>query len=487
MGIALYLSLLLPSCYLVGVGSMKQRLIVRSVEAVEKAERDVIVWDTELKGFGLKVTPKGKRTFFLYYRTPTAQRRPTIGSYPSLKPEKAREIARSMLADIHQGGDPSLKKKQARDRAKSGEGLLNNLFADYQKAKAGLRSMGEITRIFQRDILPALGTMRAEDVKRSDVSKMLDKLSERSPTVASNARKRLSAFYNWALPRLPDNAVNPVAGSVSAPPPAARERVLSANELTALWKVLGDEEEPWRTALRLLILTGQRRGEVFDAAWSEFDLDGALWTIPAARAKNGKVHLVPLAPQVVDLLRALPRNGRVFANVADAKRFVALSGCSATEVAGARWQEFDLAKNVWRLSKKRSATRKAVEVVLSPEACTFLHSLGSEGMVFPGTSRAYSRSARRISTALDKELGAPAPTWSWHDLRRTVATGLQRLGVRLEVTEAVLNHVSGTRAGMVGIYQRHHWFDEKRVALVAWANEVFGVKPAGDVVQFRRA
>ena len=78
----------------------------------------------------------------------------------------------------------------------------------------------------------------------------------------------------------------------------------------------------------------------------------------------------------------------------------------------------------------------------------------------------------RIRAALEKQVGRPVPHWTLHDLRRTMATGLQRLGIRLEVTEAVLNHLSGARSGIVGVYQRHHYFDEKRAALAAWSKEV---------------
>jgi integrase len=84
----------------------------------------------------------------------------------------------------------------------------------------------------------------------------------------------------------------------------------------------------------------------------------------------------------------------------------------------------------------------------------------------------FSKAMRRIREALEKELGHEVPHWTLHDLRRTMATGLQRLGVRLEVTEAVLNHLSGSRSGIVGVYQRHNYFAEKRDALAAWAREV---------------
>ncbi|HEX8580213.1 MAG TPA: site-specific integrase, partial [Allosphingosinicella sp.] len=381
----------------------------------------VICWDTELTGFGLKVTPKGKRNFFVYYRTAKhEQRRPIIGSYPALRPEAARTIAQDWLAEARAGGDPSLTRQLG--RVTSGEGTVRQLFDAYKRAKASLKSLGEIERIFEKDILPTLGEKRAEEVRRGDVSRLLDRLASRSPTAASNARKRLSAFYSWALPRLPDGAVNPVQGSVAAPPPAARARVLMQAEVKALWDVLGNEREPWRSGLRLLILTGQRRGEVFAADWSEFNLGDMLWTIPAARAKNGKAHLVPLSAETVEVLtalagsEALPRSGSLFPSAGD---------------------------------------------------------------------RPFSRAARRIRNALSSELGSELEPWSWHDIRRTVATGMQRLGVRLEVTEAVLNHVSGSRSGIVGVYQRYEWLDEKRAALAAWAADVRGRAGASNVIQLR--
>jgi integrase len=84
----------------------------------------------------------------------------------------------------------------------------------------------------------------------------------------------------------------------------------------------------------------------------------------------------------------------------------------------------------------------------------------------------FSKAMARIRVALDEEIGAKVPHWTLHDLRRTVATGLQRLGVRLEVMEAVLNHLSGSRSGIVGVYQRHNYFEEKKGALAAWSKEV---------------
>jgi integrase len=158
-------------------------------------------------------------------------------------------------------------------------------------------------------------------------------------------------------------------------------------------------------------LTGQRRNEVFEAERSEFDFDRQLWTVPAERAKNGVAHMVPMAPLVLEIVTSL------------------IGHDQGDKLIPAR------------------GNREA----------------GPSG---------FSKAMARIRSKLEARLGEPVPHWTLHDLRRTLATGLQRLGVRLEVTEAALNHLSGARSGIVGVYQRYNYFDEKRSALAAWAEVV---------------
>jgi len=149
---------------------------------------------------------------------------------------------------------------------------------------------------------------------------------------------------------------------------------------------------------------------VYSAEWVEFDTKQRIWTIPAARAKNGKTHIVPLSDFALNIIEKLERTGT------SSKLFPAKS---------------------------------------SPHN-------GASG---------FSKVQARLRSAVEKKLGN-VDEWRLHDLRRTVATGLQRIGVRLEVTEAVLNHVSGSQAGIVGVYQRYNFSSEKRSALDAWADEV---------------
>jgi integrase len=180
--------------------------------------------------------------------------------------------------------------------------------------------------------------------------------------------------------------------------------VLADDELRDIWLAAATSRGAFGAIVRMLILTGQRRNEVAGMAWPEIAADGATWTIPASRTKNGVLHIVPLPIAAQQIL--------------------------ATEA------------------------KSAAGLIVS-----------ATGARFSGWSHAKAR--------LDAKSGVAS--WTLHDLRRTFATGLQRLGVRLEVTEAALNHVSGSKAGIVGIYQRHTWTTEKQLALQAWSEHVAAI------------
>jgi integrase len=193
-----------------------------------------------------------------------------------------------------------------------------------------------------------------------------------------------------------------------------------------------------------LILTGQRRGEVAGMARDEISPDLMTWTLPGERTKNGIAHTVPLSAPARDILKTMPES-----EIDDQRERhgLVLPGAIGTPFAG------------W------SKAKKALDNAITK--------------------------ARASSRGEDRHKAALLIPWNVHDLRRTVATGLQRLGVRLEVTEAVLNHISGSRGGIAGVYQRHDWGAEKRAALDAWAAHGISLvnsQTGGDnVVQLARA
>src|SRR5262249_25221065 len=235
--------------------------------------------------------------------------------------------------------------------------------------------------------------------------------------------------FAWAMKRgtVPSNpfAELPLSTVVNK-----RDRVLSDEEASAVWRAAGEAPLPYGAIVRLLMLTGQRRDEVASLTLAEVSEALATGTIPATRTKNGTPHLVPLSQPASKILQVLRSDG-------------------PGDVPGAH--------------------QRAKLALVFP---------GERGTPFSGWSKAKS--------ALDTASGVSG--WWLHDLRRTLATGLQRLGVRLEVTEAVLNHLSGSRAGVVGIYQRHDWAEEKRAALDAWSAHLLaaaeGRLTAGKVLPF---
>ena len=370
--------------------------------------------DTLVPGLRVRIGRSGAKVFILRKRVSGKVRTITLGRYHERRfaLAEARRKARLLISDIEAGADPKLPSQR---RGMKGVATIENLSRDYLKAKAHLRSIEEVRRIFDRYILPAIGGRMAEALTRADVTALVDAIER--PTMARAVAAQLSSFYTWAMPRLPNLPVNPCRDAGKPAKAPSRDRVLADWELKLLWQALADEASAFGPAVRLLILSLQRRAEVFEADKSEFDQAARLWTIPARRAKNDQTHLVPLTPAMVtelDQLAAWTGNGALVPAQGENPKHAAMSGFS----------------------------------------------------------KAWGRVRTRVAElAAEQGLDVPAP-FTMHDLRRTGATGMQRLGVALEVTEAVLNHRSGSRAGIVGVYQRHDFAAEKRAALSRWSDHV---------------
>ena len=361
--------------------------------------------DSDVPGLRVRIGTSGVKTFIVRKRWAGKIKNITLGRYsPRFGLAEARKKARALISDLEAGKSaPSLV-----HRAQSTNGTVRVLMPAYLKSKAHLRSVREITRIMERYVLPTLGDRIADSITRGDITALVDDIATTAPTMARAVHAQISAFYSWAMPRLERLHFNPSRDAGRPDKPKARERVLSDSELRGLWLVASGEGHPWGPALKLLMLTGSRRDEVFSANRDEFDLRTGEWVIPAKRAKNGQVHIVPLSKTALKIVEPMPR----------------IEGTD-------------------KLFPARGNAEN-----------------GPSG---------FSKAQARFRTSLDDALGREGGDhWSLHDIRRTVATGMQRLGVRFEVTEAVLNHISGARGGIAGVYQRHDWKQEKRAALDAW-------------------
>jgi integrase len=437
------------------------KLTERKIEtlAVERGRKDMLIFDNAQRGLAVRVTASGGRSYLCQYTLHGHKWRVPLGSCSALSLAKAREAAAAVMGDVAKGKNPAAERKEAAtaERAKRARDrlTLRVLIEDWNRlhlAGRRLRYAEEAVRALHYALANHLGDA-AEDMDRGAVVRALDGLTRRrkrkdgdapdKPKGAAIAGRTAAygrAAFAWAVKRGMVRS-NPFADLPIAKSVAKRERVLSDAEIAEIWCAAGKVALPYGTIIRLLILTGQRRGEVAGMEPSELSDDLSTWTMPGERTKNGAAHTVPLSAPARDLLRALLMED------ANANAELVLPGAVGKPFAG------------W--SKAKRALDKAI------------------------------MDARAKASTSAGTRPASFEPWSVHDLRRTVATGLQRLGVRLEVTEAVLNHISGSRGGIAGIYQRHDWAAEKRTALEAWAGHILTVAekriPVGNVVNLARA
>ena len=294
---------------------MKMKLTIRSVEAVQAADRDVVIWDTEVPGFGLKVTPAGRRAYFLYYRTQDGQqRRPSIGTHGSVKPQAARAIARSWRAAVVMGFDPSQSRLEQRAASTVGE-LCERYLSEHADRKKKASSVRNDRRLINAHIKPAIGIKKVTAVTRSDVASLHHALRE-TPYEANRllalASKMFKLAERWGL--RPDGS-NP-ATNIDRYPELKRERYLSPTEIARLWAVLNSEAakkvaSPQAiAAVKLLVLTGRRLTEVLGLQWDWLDLQSKLLRLPDT--KNGAlvVSLNEAALALLLQLRSAPNVGK---------------------------------------------------------------------------------------------------------------------------------------------------------------------------------
>lgn len=364
--------------------------------------------DSDCVGLRFVKGSTGKCRWIVRKRVAGKFRKITLEDYPGIGLAKARQKALQACADIESG------RKLAKPDKRSNK-TVSALWNTYDQQRVeNKRSAKEIRRIFKKYVLPELGGRPVDAITRTDVTRLIDGIAygERpAPVMARLVAAQMSVFFNWVLPRVETLAYNPVTAASRPPAPKPRDRVLSNEELKSLWKAVENQPFPWQHSLKLMLFTAARRSEVFGAERAEFDLEEKVWNLPASSAKNSNAVIIPLSVEACHVI----------------------SGCPVTDGS----------------SK------------LFPSATN------------PKTSASgISKLLRRLRADVQSDLQRPVLHWTLHDIRRTVATNLQRLGVRLEVTEAILNHISGSQAGIVKVYQRYNWMDEKREALQLWSDDL---------------
>jgi integrase len=403
----------------------------RQVKSLHTDLPQIEVYDGSIPGFGVRVTNKGRKSFFLFYRARRAVdagrrlRRVTFGSYPYVSLADARERARAILLEVGAGKDPSAGTARQyvhrRSTHRAGRtpahpklrtilpdgyfpGTFGELAACYMSQHVWLHSKAprHYETDLKRDLLPQWKDKPLSEIGRREVATLLGEIVERgAPILANNLKSRLGAMFNWGVNQ-GLATTNPIAGMKPLATRGVRTRYLSETEISQLWSVLDRRPHPSSDVYKLILLTACRPGEALGLRWEEISEDGTVWTLPEERSKNGMAHRMFLTSAVRKILdRRRPMAG--------ASPYVFTSDSTQGEPLRFLW-------------KHNAAVREEAGFEFNP-----------------------------------------------HDLRRTASTHLARLGVREEIREAVLNH---RKRGLRGVYNLYEYDREKREALELWSDTV---------------
>ena len=297
---------------------MAQRLTDRNIPLLPCPERsNQITYDAPsakgdvVRGFGVRVTAAGARSFILNYRRKGdgTERRLTIGKFPEWTVTAAREEARRLRAEINNGADPVEEEKSSR-AAPTVADLCARFSEEYIPRKRPA-TQRDYRQQIAADILPAMRHLKVATVGYSDVDSLHRKLTKRAPIHANRVMAVLSKMFNLAI-RWGWRSTNPVRG-IERNDEAKRRRYLSNEELLRLTESLSEHDDQQAANIfRLLLLTGARRGEVLGAKWADIDLENGLWTKPGATTKQRTEHRVPLSGPARQLLAGIERTASPF-------------------------------------------------------------------------------------------------------------------------------------------------------------------------------
>jgi integrase len=278
--------------------------LVRRASAADHSQ--LFLWDIEVKGFALRITNKGAKSFVLDYRLGGRQRRITIGSYPDWSVQAARQEAGDLKKLVDKGEDPMGERHI--DRATP---TVDDLWRRYQQThlpRKANRSQVDERIMWEKLILPELGKHKVTEISHDQVECLHRKITKErgTPIRANRTIEVLRKAYNLAI-RWEWCVNNPAAG-IQKNREEKRERFLSPEELARLSVALANHTEPVSAnAIRLLMLTGARKSEVLNATWSNFDLDKGVWMKPSAHTKQRRDHRVPLSAAALTLLRGMKK------------------------------------------------------------------------------------------------------------------------------------------------------------------------------------
>lgn len=400
-----------------------KKLTPKGLAALKPKGRRYDVQDADRKGLFVRVGTGGTLTYIYRYQIEHRRRVMVLGQHgtkPTETLEDAHALHGTAAAKVKHGIDP-----QGKPKPKVKGYTMREIAEEFRDRhlEPNVKTWGETWRIIEKDILSEWESQKADEITPREVVELLDGILDRgAQRMANKVRSILFQMFRFAVGR--GMAESSPMMIVSRPSSASttRERILADDEVRTFWRKIDEIDmlPRLRHALRLLLITGQRRGEVAHAAWSEFDTKAKLWSIPAIRTKNGKPHTVPLSELALDALKALRADLDAAAVIAKVDQEGRYAG-------------------PWLFPSPHWTTGEPID----PKAVT----------------RAVSRNRQHWGIE----------PFTVHDLRRTVRSNLAAMGVSPIVARKVVNH---TLDGMDAVYDRHDYADEKRAAMALWADRL---------------
>ena len=411
------------------------------IKSLKSAEKEY--WVREGQGFAIRVLPSGEKVWYYIYTFEGRKRymRLKDGGYPAVTLADAREAFDIAKVKVKNGIDP-LAEKEQKAEARRKAYTVADLVQEYieRHAKRFKRSWEADERLLNKEIIPVWGKRKAEDVKKRDVTLLLESIVDRgSPAMSNQVMKVIRKMFNFAVER--DILQHtPLTGVKALAPNNSRERTLTEAEIRTLWSNLDKSamSDEIQRSLKLILITAQRPGEV--AGMHSGEIDGRWWTIPADRAKNGRTHRVYLTDLALEIIGDTEGKDFIFP-------------CPHKE------------------------KQKPIEAHALPVAAR-------RNLAFPVTdSKGKPLFDKDGNPATENRLGIEH--FTPHDLRRTAATFMAKAGEMDEVIDAVLNHA---KQGVIKVYNQYRYDREKQQALETWERKIRSITTGkkGKVIPMNR-
>ncbi len=381
-------------------------------------------FDTGARGLGLRISYGGRKSFFAMYSNAAGTRqRVSLGELGRLEDGKlslaeARKRAKAEMGEVAKNQDPAADARAARSAP-----TVRTLATDFiaMQRKQGRKSAAQQERMLARDVLPAIGDMKARDVRRGDIKALLSAITDRpAPVLANRVHEIIRAMFNFGIEEEDYGLENNPADRLGKHrnPEQGRDRWLSLDEIKDYWTAL-DGESPAAAALRLCLLTGQRQANVLGMRLDQLALDDRLWIIPDSTTKTARTYKVPLSAVAVDIIQ-----DRI-----------------------AELEEAEL--------------RRGGHGHPSPEPVTWLFpgnsGKGPAGLAFTG--RLHRSACKRAKIA----------NYTPHDHRHTFATHMEQMGISRLIWDPIMGHSQGS---MADLYSGHDFAEQRLDCMERWADRI---------------